>query len=273
MSAQNNQTRYWDSNLNPTNLDAPVEDLSASLRREIYFAEKTPDIITMMDYLRQNATPGPGRTAPLIADIGAGLGTTAVLLTRSGHDVVALDISHNRLAAMRKAVAAQTVAPSHQRKIYFIKCKAEALPFRDKVLDGACTRAVLIHTNIPTACKEISRTLTPNAPVAFAEVMADNPLVNFYRKTLAPAEWKNITTYFRQPQVETVRSHFHTSSAHNFYVVAFTAFIFQYALPQRHVFAVALKTLTLIDRLIGRLIPSWRNHAWFVLITGKARQR
>lgn len=273
MSAQNNQTRYWDSNLDPTNLDGPVEDISAALRREIHFAEQTPDIIAMMNYLRKNAAPGPGRAAPIIADIGAGLGTTAVLLTRSGHDVLALDISHNRLATMRHAITTLPAPPSLQRKIHFVKCKAEALPFREKSLDGACTRAVLIHTNIPIACEEINRALTPTAPVAFSEVMADNPLVNLYRNTFAPAEWKNITTYFRKNQIETVRSHFQASTAQPFYVIAFAAFIFQYALPQRRAFSATLKILTLLDRGLAQLRPSWWNRAWFILITGKARQR
>ncbi len=273
MSAQNNQNGYWDSNLDPANLDAPVQNISAALQREVHFAEQTPDIIAMMNYLRTNAAPGPNRPAPLIADIGAGLGTTAVLLTRSGHDVLALDISHNRLTSMRQGITSLSEPTQANRKIYYIKCKAEALPFRDKSLDGACTRAVLIHTDIPAACEEINRTLIPNAPVAFAEVLADNPLVNLYRKTLAPSEWKHITTYFRQNQIKTVRSHFQASTARPFYVIAFAAFIFQYALPQRQAFSITLKIFTSIDRIIARLTPSWWNRAWFILITGKARQR
>lgn len=287
-SQSNDQTHYWDSNLDPANLGAPTENTTRALQHEIDFARITPDVQQMLD--RVCPLPlSPGNPPPKILDLGTGLGTAAVLLRERGADVIALDISHSRLASMRTATNSLLTQSSHTnpaavpRKIFPIKARAEALPFRTATIDGACSRAVLIHTDIHRACDEIARALKPDAPVAFSEVMAHNPLVRLYRRTLAPREWQSITTYFTNPEINIVTHKFVSQSPQpatyplpasetRYYQLAFLAFLFQYALPIRALFRIALTFLTALDNFISKIWPGYRHYAWFVLITGKNRQ-
>lgn len=259
------QSTYWDANLDPANLDKPVGDSAAALAREVAFARRTPDIVQMLDYITKNLPPTPPRP-PYCLDVGAGLGTMTALLLERNVAVVALDISHNRLAALR----ANTAGYAGASRVFAVKAKAEALPFRDGALDAACSRAVLIHTDIPAACGEIARVLRPGAPVAFSEVMAHNPLVNLYRRTLAPKEWQSITTYFTDRQIGLVRSAFAHTTAKPFYMSAFIAFVFQYAVASPRLFRLALAPLRFLDRAVGAAFPRFAKSAWFILICGKA---
>lgn len=256
------QTAYWDANLDPANLHKPTPDSAAALAREVTFARRTPDIIQMLDYLESNLSEGQR----LCLDVGAGLGAVTMLLLEKKVPVVAVDISHNRLAALR----ANGAGTGGGARVFVVKAKAEALPFRDGALDAACSRAVLIHTDIPAAASEIARVLRPGAPVAFSEVMAHNPLVNLYRRTLAPKEWQSITTYFTEKQIALVRSAFVDTTARPFYGIAFLAFFFQYAVASPRLFGLALRPLRWIDAAVGAAVRSLWRRAWFVLICGKA---
>jgi hypothetical protein len=102
--------------------------------------------------------------------------------------------------------------------------------------------------------------------------MAHNPLVNLYRRTLAPREWKSITTYFTDHEIQTVTSRFTQTSTPRYYQLSFLAFLFQYAIPWPPAFKISIRLLTTLDRAITRLWPAYRRYAWFVLITGKTRQ-
>jgi len=271
-----NQKQYWDENLDAANLGSGVSDSAMSLLRELQFAS-APDIQAMLDFVapavHNHESPQTQPRAPLILEIGCGLGANAVLLRRRDAAVVALDISHHRLAAMRQRIQQLPDGNELIAGIYPVKARAEALPFRDGALDGACSRAVLIHTDLPAACSESSRVLRPGAPVAFSEVMAHNPLVHLYRRTLAPKEWKHITNYFSEAEIQAVQSHFSRAGEQRFYYTSFLAFVFQYALHAPRCFAVLLKALWFFDRLCTRAFPRLRRYAWFVLITGNSPHR
>lgn len=253
------QHDYWDRNLDAANLGGDTSESPESLVRELTFAA-VPDIEHMLAAL----DAGPGKR---ILDVGTGLGANAVLVANKGATVIALDISHERLATMRKRTA--VVAARSPGKILAVKASAEALPFRDNALDGACSRAVLIHTSIEAASGEIARVLRSDAPVAFSEPMARNPFVRLYRLVLAPKEWRGITTYFTQREIAMVQRHFTSTHAHKFYIVAFLAFIFQYALSSPRWFYTTLSKFLAFDALLLRMWRGADRYAWFVVITGR----
>lgn len=259
MAEREQQHEYWNANLDAANLGAGVSDSQESLLEELTFSS-VPDIEQMIAHL----APAPGK---VILEIGSGLGANAVLLASKGATVIALDLSHDRLSILLRRTA--NVPAAKGGRVLPIKAKAEALPFRAATLDGVCSRAVLIHTDLPRVCDEVARALVPGAPIAFSEPMAHNPLVNIYRATLAPKEWQGITTYFTRREVDTVRSRFSDTADRRFYGLAFLAFGFQYAAKSPRWFYPALSALSRLDTTLAKFLPAARKYAWFTLITGR----
>lgn len=273
-SNQPDSSSYWDDNLDAANLGGEVSDSAASLDEELKFAQ-APDIQAMLSWVGAGDNAKAVQTGPprrMVLELGTGLGANAVLLQRSGINVVALDISHERLKTLRARTGHLTSNNLNGARIFPVRARAEALPFRPHSLDGAFSRAVLIHTDMGTVCEELQEVLAPAAPVAFSEPMADNPLVNLYRRTLAPREWKTITRYFRKQEIDAVASHFSHTETRYYYLSAFAAFVFQYALPAPRLFYPTLKILGWADRKLIRTVPGSCKKAWFVLITGRTPQ-
>lgn len=258
MNNPQSQEQYWNTNLDAANLGSDVSDSAESLQQELRFAD-IPDIRALVDTMN----PRPGAT---LLEIGSGLGANATLMARQGANVIALDLSHDRLVALRARTA--DLLPEGAGRVWAVKAKAEALPFRDDAVDGAYSRAVLIHTELDRATKEIVRTIKPGAPVAFSEPMAHNPLVNLYRRTLAPAEWRSFTTYFTPAMIASVTNHLQHPRAHRFYLLGFLAFVFQYAWSRPRLFYWVLRPLLWVDAILLKL-PGVKNLAWFTVMTGR----
>jgi SAM-dependent methyltransferase len=265
MTSPSNE-QYWAANLDAQNLGRDSE-----FQRELQFAVP-PDwewATARLTQLPSYAAPGTkGSVAPVL-DLGAGLGVHAVHLARAGRTVVAADIALSRLQAMMKEVRP---LDGGQLSIHPVRCRAECLPFRFGSLGGVVTRSVLIHTELETACAELGRVLGENAEVAIAEPLTGNPLVQLYRRTLAPKEWQSITRYFESGgQTEAVvEKHLGPLDKRRWYGVSFLAFGFQFALPNAFLWRVALKVCLLVDGLIEFLFPRWfQERAWFVTLRGR----
>ncbi len=259
MADKPRQQDYWDENLDAQNLGGAVSDSPESLLEELKFSS-IPDIEEMIAHL----APVAGLR---ILDIGTGLGANAALIRTRGATVIALDISHERLAALKART--NRLSGTSRGKILPIKARAEALPFRNESLDGAYTRAVLIHTDVQAVCREVARTLKPGAPVAFSEPTAHNPLVKLYRMTLAPREWRGITQYFTRHEIRMVSGEFGEVKVRRFYGPSFIAFFFQYAVSSPVWFYRALHAMMKVDNGLEWLWPGSDKYAWFVLITGR----
>jgi ubiquinone/menaquinone biosynthesis C-methylase UbiE len=197
-----------------------------------------------------------------VLEIGAGLGVNTLQLAGRGARVVATDISLERLRALdavaRASGAGAAVMP--------VRCAAEALPFRRDAFDRACTKSVLIHTRISEAAAEAARVLSPGGRGVFIEPRAHAPLVNLYRRTLAPREWRTITTYFTDRESGAVMAPFASGEERRFYLVSFAAFLWQFGVRAPRLFRVSLAVLHALDRALFGLIPPLRRLAWFAAI-------
>ncbi len=259
---------YWDTNLDPQNLGGAM-DPAAALAAEKPFYD-VPDQLDALAALE----PRAGR---LILEIGTGLGLNALAMSAAGASVAATDISLERLRALRAFHADEAhcdalwplPAGAQAGRLLLVRCAAEALPFRRDQFDGACTRAVLIHTQLAQAMDEIHRTLKPGGVGAFAEPMTSNPFVVLYRHTFAPAEWRGITTYFSDRETETVAAPFAAATVRTYYLFSFLAFVWQYGLRAPRLFRVTLAALGAVDRALFAVAPVLRRFAWFVLVVGK----
>ncbi len=248
--------RYWDGVLDPHNLErAP----SARLEDEIAFAG-SPDLLAARAWL----SPPAARPPRLTVDLGAGLGAAAFAMARAGHRVVVVETSPARLAELVRRAERAGVAD----EILPVLAAAEALPFAEGSIPALYTRSVLIHVDLERAGRELGRVLAPGGRAALIEPTTGNPLVNIYRRTLAPAAWAGITRYFdpeRQRRLAEAALPGAPWGVRPFYLLGFLAFVFQFALPSPRLFRWTLAPLMALDRLLFRS-AALRRRAWFGLI-------
>jgi ubiquinone/menaquinone biosynthesis C-methylase UbiE len=249
------QQEYWGANLDPRNLGTHRGSLRAGIlgEREFHF---TPDRQDALAELR----PLAGKR---VLEVGAGVGYNALHLASEGATVVAIDISAERLAALKSVGAGE--------RLWCVKCAAEALPFRGEVFDAACSKSVLIHTRIAESSAEVARTLVPDGIAVFIEPMTRNPFANLYRATLAPPEWKRFTRYFSEREIGEAVSGFQDYQARYYYFLSFLAFAWQFGVRVPALFRFSLALLNGLDRLLFAAFPSLRRLAWFVMIVARKR--
>lgn len=255
------QQAYWDDNLDPQNIGQGSR-ATLSYRQELLF-HLSPD----QRYAIQQFQPLHKK---LILEIGAGLGVNAMHLAGEGASIVAIDIAQERLRAVAERAAGISQQDGRQRAIYLVKAKAEELPFRDNTFHHAYSKAVLIHTQLETAVPEIERVVHPGSVSVFLEPLQHNPLVNLYRRTLAPRIWQSIARYFGEAEFSIFHHTFQRVEARNFYLLSFLAFGWQFALPSVPLYRACLAPLHTVDGLLMKLPPLARR-AWFVALVCRKR--
>ncbi len=261
--ANADQRSYWDANLDPTNLGDRLADARGVLRAEQHFYN-VPDRKAFLATLSR-------LPAGLVLELGAGLSYQVIKLAELGYRVIACDLSGVRLQWLR-TLAQEFLSPEAAQRIFYVVGRAEALPFRSQSVTCISTRAVLIHTELESALAECRRVLAPQGQVVFSEPMARHPLVNAYRATLAPPEWRVIACYFDDAEINLVRRFFPKVSLRFDYLTAFFAFIWQYGLRVPWLFWPTLRLLCAVDRALLAIIPPLRRYCWFVTLIGGAQQ-
>jgi SAM-dependent methyltransferase len=250
-SARETQNRrYWDANLDPDNLGRAA---AAELDRERPFLESPEQAAA-----RRHLDVKPGET---LLELGAGLGLNAALMAERGARVIATDIAFSRL----RAIAAQEQSVRPIGAVWPVHCRAEALPFRRDSIHAAMTRSVLIHTQLDATMSELGRVLRPGGRGAFIEPQPGNPFAALYRRTLAPAEWRSITTYFSNAEIATCLRAL-PGRARFDYLFGFLAFGWQFAVRSPLLFRLSLVVTQIIDGVIFAVCPPARRLAWFVTI-------
>jgi SAM-dependent methyltransferase len=251
------QRNYWDRNLDPANLGQSGKDL---LRR--FAAEEKFYLVPDRKIFLQEIDPSNHK---ICVEVGAGLSYQTFHLARLGFTVVACDISLERLRVLR-TLAQAMLSDDEFRRIKFVACQAEEMPFRAGVIDVISTRAVLIHTDIERAVGECVRILSPCGVAVFSEPMKYNPLVNLYRCTLAPQEWRTIARYFTEDEVGLVSKRFPHVRVHFHYLFSFLAFVWQYGVAIPSLFWLSFRVLDVFDRALMRILPPLRKYVWFVTL-------
>jgi SAM-dependent methyltransferase len=254
------QQSYWNENLDPQNIGASFDTTAYDYDRELMFY-LAPDQVHV---LRQFGALEGKR----VLEVGAGIGTNALYLAGRGATVFAIDIAQDRLKTLRQLSdrlrTEGRLAPDG--RIIPIKCSAEALPFRDDVFDHQFSKSVLLHTRLEEASRELGRTLRPGSFAVFVEPLTRNPFVNLYRATFAPKIWKQIARYFTDVEIGILGSAYSRCSYERFYLFAFLAFIWQYAVQAPTLFRISMAVLHRFDRVLFALCPPLKKLAWFAAI-------
>ncbi len=250
--------RHWESTTDAQNLSGRG---AAGARRALALA-------STVDVRRAISALGPLRGRTFLA-LGDGPALMAVALARAGARVIVVDISLPRVRAGRELARRLGLSGS----ISFIVGAAEALPLASASMHCAATKSVLIHTQLAPACRELARVLPPGGRIALIEPTPHHPLVELYRRTLAPAAWREITTYMGRRELAIMRrtlggAGIRTRVEHS-HLLGFLAAPFAFALHAPRVFHGLETALCAVDRALFRLIPPLARTSWFVILHGR----
>lgn len=230
-------------------------------------ADRALDLAWTVDVRRALSTLGELRGLRFLA-LGDGPALMAVALARAGATVVVVDISLPRVRAGRELARRHGVG----HRIHFVVGAAEHLPLADASVRRAATKSVLIHTRLDESCRELARVLAPGGRIALIEPTPHHPLVQLYRRTLAPAAWRGITTYIGGPELATIRR---TLRAHGVscrvrpsHLLGFLATPLAFALRAPGAFHRVEGVLCAIDRALFAIVPPAARLSWFLVIEG-----
>jgi len=249
--ARSVQGEYWDSVIDPQNLE-DEEEVAFNLLAEMEFY-RTPSqefAWSMMD----------NPVGKKILEIGCGLGVNAIIMGLSGAEVVGIDVAPRRLETVSEIVEVNEI-----EHISLLCASGEDLPFADESFDIVYANAVTIHMNKEKAIQEFYRVLKPGGKVILCEPMKYHPLVNLYRFTLAPREWRDITEYYNFKQLKQLGSHFKIWGHKEYYLLSFLAFYWEFADRNLPWFLKTLDWLIPVDEWIMDNIPWSRKLAWFTV--------
>lgn len=103
----------------------------------------------------------------VLLDVGTGAGHTGLAFSRSGVEVVGLDLTQAML------VQARRLAEEQQTTFNAVRGLAEALPFGDTAFDGVSCRYCAHHfLDVPGAIREMHRVLQPGGVLIFVDIIA-----------------------------------------------------------------------------------------------------
>ena len=113
-----------------------------------------------------------------ILDFGCGNGWVSIDLAKSGAQVWGIDISEESIKKARKWAENENLS----NKIKFEKMPGENIKYNDNFFDLVLGSAILHHTEIKLAVKEIFRVLKPGGKALFIEPMNQNVFLKIWRK-------------------------------------------------------------------------------------------
>jgi ubiquinone/menaquinone biosynthesis C-methylase UbiE len=191
-----------------------------------------------------------------VLEYGCGTGSLAFDLSEGASHVIGIDISdvairHAHLNAERRSLT----------NVEFRVDNAEAMQLPAKHVDVVAGSGIVHHLDIPKAMQEVRRVLMPGGVAIFAEPLAHNPFVNWYRKRtpeLRTADEHPLTV----GDLRSVARDFTSSTVTYFGLVApVLGFISRDAKAT----SPLTRFVWWLDRVICR-IPFMKRYAWYCVL-------
>jgi len=196
--------------------------------------------------------PAPSR----LLDYGCGEGAYAALhAARSGHEVVAIDISPVAIEHARERAEEDGVAD----RIEFKVMNAEALDLKDDSFDAVIGLGVIHHLEIAAAMREVARVLKPSGHAVFVEPLGHNPAINLFRRR-TPEQRSADEHPIVMADLAVIRRYFSELDAAYFHLFGLLAI----PLRGRRGFDRSLRFLDSVDRRVFRRVKVARRHAWMI---------
>ncbi|GAB4325903.1 MAG: hypothetical protein Kow0059_22170 [Candidatus Sumerlaeia bacterium] len=253
------QRSYWENNLDPDNIGHRGQTVipPREVAQRLKFYGRSPHL----RHVRKLMGAVEGRR---ILELGGGMSVQPLILAQLGADVWVADVSIRRLAALQRLARQWGVDVG----LHCVTAPAEALPFAGETFDIVTTNAVLIHTRLEDASREIHRVLRRGGRAILSEPTGGHPVANLYRRTLAPREWRPLTRYLSATRFAEVGRLFTEYRVDYFYLLGFFAFVWEFAVPSPGFFRVSLAVTQPVDRTLFTLVPALRRMAWFGVLCG-----
>jgi ubiquinone/menaquinone biosynthesis C-methylase UbiE len=112
-----------------------------------------------------------------VLEYGCGTGSLAFGLTAQARQVIGIDISEVAIAQARRAARLRGL-----KNVEFAVDNAEAMQLPDKHVDVVVGSGIVHHLDIPKSMSEVRRVLRDGGIAIFAEPLAHNPALNWYRQ-------------------------------------------------------------------------------------------
>lgn len=187
-----------------------------------------------------------------ILEYGCGPHTLAPLLVPKGATITGIDISTTAAIEYRQ-LALDRCVPGVLSSVM----NGECLGFADRSFDLICGTGILHHLDLERSFSELARVLKPGGQALFLEPLGHNPLINLYRK-LTPSlrtvdehpllmnDFRVADRYFNRLEVR----YFHLTS------------LLSLPFLRTPWFQTVVRAFDGVDRLLFRLLPPLRRHAW-----------
>jgi SAM-dependent methyltransferase len=194
-----------------------------------------------------------------ILEYGCGPHTFAnAAATGGAKSVLGIDISDTAIETSRnrctKVLAAQ---PELLEKVTFERMDAEALTSPNSSFDLVFGTAILHHLDLKRSFSEINRVLRPGGQAVFLEPLGHNPAINWYRRRTPELRTPDEHP-FMQADFDLLNKMFAKVEIEYFHLTALAMVPFA-----KYPLAVSVaRYLDKLDRLIFKLIPPLRKHAW-----------
>lgn len=196
-----------------------------------------------------------------VLEYGCGEGWITRDLARLGGRVCAFDISSQAAENTKRVLADANVLDRCSVEVM----PAERLSYADESFDLAVGFAIIHHLDLPAALKELHRVLKPGGVAYFAEPLATNPAIQFYRR-ITPQYRTADERPLELAKLPALLGAFHSFEHREFYLTALGAVALTYLPGGARVFPRLSAPLHRLDRGLFRLIPGLGRWAWYTLV-------
>lgn len=189
-----------------------------------------------------------------VLDYGCGNGGYAADTARFAKHVTAIDISPEAVKQTRDRAQLEGVADRVTASVM----DGEHLDIATGSIEFVYVSGVLHHVDLEAALAEISRVLVPEGQAIFLEALADNPLIQAYRRRTPHLRTAWETQHIlRASSRNVMRRYFRDVKVRYFHLAALAA------VPLRgtRAFRPVLAALNAVDAVLLR-VPAVRRQAW-----------
>jgi len=197
-----------------------------------------------------------------VLEYGCGEGWTTLDLARRAGHVSAFDISQQAIDNAQQSVSRAGLAARCTLRVL----AAEQLDFPDESFDAAVGFAILHHLDMQRALAELHRVLRPGGIAYFAEPLATNPFIQFYRR---------LTPQFRTPderplylaELPTLLARFVGYEHQEFFFFALAALGLAHIPGGTRIYPAMSRGLHRVDEFLLTRLPRLGSWAWYTILS------
>lgn len=204
-----------------------------------------------------------------VLDIGCGMGTHLIWLARNGAKVTGIDISSKRVDLAKKIIEKEGFEDS----VSVYVRDGQKTDFPEGTFDIIYGQDILmfLEGNFDVFTEEMKRILKKGGALIFSEALEGHPIAKWYRRHVAPGEWKEFTHYFRLKYLDNFRRAFSYVDYRTFYLTGFFLYAVKVHLPFYWLFSLVDNVLSAIDSLILKILPGLKKYCWRIIFIAKKK--